>query len=94
MGWGRAKPKAILRFNQYDQMMHAAVAGQGIALGRLELLRMMFADRRLVPLMATKNACKSEHAYWLIQAEAEPRADVQTVATWIRAQAKRAAAAA
>lgn len=94
MGWGGARPAAILRFNQYDQMIHAAVAGQGIALGRLELLRLMFADKRLAPLMAQKNACKSEHAYWLITADSEPRADVQKVAAWIRAEAKRGAAAA
>jgi DNA-binding transcriptional LysR family regulator len=94
MGWGRGKPKAILRFNQYDQMIQAAVAGQGIALGRLELLRSMFADRRLVPLVTQKSAVKSEHAYWLLQAEAKPRADVQKVADWISAEARRGAAAA
>ena len=38
MGRNAAKPKGILRFNQYDQVIHAAMAGQGIALGRLELL--------------------------------------------------------
>ena len=93
MGWGKGKPSGILRFNQYDQMIHAAVAGQGIALGRIELLGSMLADRRLVPLLARKNAVKSERAFWLIQADAKPREDVQRVVAWIRAQARQGAAA-
>src|SRR5579871_927295 len=50
MGWASAKPKGVLRFNQYDQVIQAALAGQGIALGRMELLGPMLAERRLVAL--------------------------------------------
>ena len=47
-GWSHAKPRTVLRFNQHDQIIHAAVAGQGIALGRLELIAPLLADGRLV----------------------------------------------
>jgi DNA-binding transcriptional LysR family regulator len=34
-GYRQASRRGILRFNQYDQVIHAALAGQGVALGRL-----------------------------------------------------------
>jgi len=86
MGWTNAKPKGILRFNQYDQVIHAALAGQGIALGRLELLKTMLAEHRLVALSRPRVA-EHEYAHWLIQGDAEPREDVLDVITWVRSQA-------
>jgi LysR family transcriptional regulator, glycine cleavage system transcriptional activator len=86
MGWTRAKPKGVLRFNQYDQVIQAAVGGRGIALGRLELLGTMLADRRLVSLSSPRTA-SNEYAHWLIQAEATPREDVLEVMAWIKSQA-------
>jgi hypothetical protein len=32
------KPAAVLHFSSYDQLIQAAVAGQGVALGRLPLI--------------------------------------------------------
>ncbi|MBC7858653.1 MAG: hypothetical protein H7Z39_07700 [Burkholderiaceae bacterium] len=46
-GWSGVKPKGIVRFNLYDQMIHAAVAGQGIALGRGQFIQPMLDDGRL-----------------------------------------------
>lgn len=46
-GWEDLKPKGVLRYNHYDQMIHAAIAGQGVALGRLELVGLMLAEGRL-----------------------------------------------
>jgi len=86
MGWTNAKPKGILRFNQYDQVIHAALAGQGIALGRLELLKTMLAEHRLVALSRPRVA-EHGYAHWLIQGDAEPREDVLDVITWVRSQA-------
>ena len=42
------KPAGALQFNQYDQLVQAAVNGQGVALGRLPLLRRMLKDKALV----------------------------------------------
>lgn len=82
------RPKAILRFNQYDQLIYAAMAGHGIALGRLPLLSPMLADGRLRVLCTPKTGPGTSHyAYWLIQAEREPRPEVLEVMRWIQAEA-------
>jgi LysR family transcriptional regulator, glycine cleavage system transcriptional activator len=86
-GWARAKPKGVLRFNQYDQVIQAALGGQGIALGRVELLGSMLAERRLVVL---RSPVSTEHAHWLVQGNPDPREDVIDVLTWIRSQAAEA----
>ena len=85
-GWPAVRPKAMLRFNQYDQIVHAAVAGQGIALGRRPLIDALLADGRLVALDAPQPVLAHEQGYWLIQADATPRAAVRQVADWIRAE--------
>jgi len=87
-GWVDAKPRGMLRFNQYDQLIQAAMAGQGVALGRLELIQPLLDDRRLVRVEATLPAQPSGHAYWLIQAEPQPREEVRHVAEWLVAEAK------
>lgn len=86
-GLAQARPKGVLRFNQYDQIIHAAVAGQGIALGRLELLGPLLADRRLVTLAPPEHPPATENAYWLISAALAPRPEVAHVVDWIRAEA-------
>ncbi|RYF15825.1 MAG: LysR family transcriptional regulator [Comamonadaceae bacterium] len=79
--------RGILRFNQYDQVIQAAIAGQGVALGRMELLAPMLEDGRLQVIRAAGGAAASASSYWLLQAEAAPRRDVAKVADWIRAEA-------
>lgn len=49
-GWSGLKPKGIIRFNLFDQMIHATIAGQGIALGRRQFIRPMLDDGRLIAL--------------------------------------------
>ena len=81
-GLSAAMARGVLRFNHYDQAIHAAAAGQGIALGRLELLGAMLKDRRLeVP--GAVAARRSSHSYWLVQASASPRAEVSRVLDWL-----------
>jgi DNA-binding transcriptional LysR family regulator len=92
-GWASVKPKAILRFNQYDQMIHAAIAGQGIALGRRELITHLIADGRLMPLATAQPGPASTHVFCLIQADSEPRRETQLVIDWIMAEAALTAAA-
>lgn len=87
-GWERARPKGMLRFNQYDQMIHAAVAGQGIALGRRALVSQMLRDGRLVALDAPVAPAPNGQAYWLIRAGEESTPEVSTVIDWIRAEAR------
>ena len=84
-GAGRSKPRSVLRFNQYDQVVQAALAGQGVALGRLPLVRDLLAQGRLA-LASAQPAVSCEYAYWL-HTRAAPGADAQLVRDWIIAQA-------
>jgi LysR family glycine cleavage system transcriptional activator len=87
MGWAGAKSGGVLRFNQYDQVIQAALAGQGLALGRLELIQPLIDERRLVQLAPPNPEAGMAHAYWLIHAELRARGDVRRVAAWIEAEA-------
>ncbi|WP_374482480.1 LysR substrate-binding domain-containing protein [Zoogloea sp.] len=87
-GWVGVKPKGVLRFNLYDQVIHAAVAGQGIALGRGQLIAPMLADGRLVALSTPLPGPQSDKAHYLIQRDAEPSKQVRALIDWIRAEAR------
>lgn len=88
-GWSEAKHQGVLHFNQYDQVIQAALDGRGVALGRLELIQPLLDDGRLVLLTAPAHSAETAHAYWLIKAAENPRADVRRVADWIEAEARR-----
>lgn len=88
MGLGSVKPKARIQFNQYDQVIHAAAAGQGIALGRSSLVQPMLDDGRLAALNWWDPAEATPHAYWLVTADELPRPDVVAVAKWILEEAE------
>ena len=75
-----------MRFNQYDQLIYAAAAGQGIALGRLSLVRPMLDDGRLFALDWWEQT-EEGHRYWLILAEERPRSDVVAVRDWVLEEA-------
>ena len=85
-GWSDVKPRTILRFNQYDQVIQAALAGQGVAIGRLELIQPLLDAGRLVASAPAGPRIETAYAYWLIQADAQPREDVRRVAAWIQEQ--------
>lgn len=87
VGLGSVRPRSVMRFNQYEQVIQAAVAGQGIALGRVALIEPMLADGRLVALAPFSAEHEADAAYWLIQAVPEPHRDVTAVVGWIRQEA-------
>ncbi|WP_175923305.1 LysR substrate-binding domain-containing protein [Burkholderia latens] len=86
-GLGDARPKGVLRFNQYDQVIHAAIAGQGVALGRLALVEPMLADGRLAVLGPLSHALADTYGYWLFRHDPAPRREVADVRDWIVAEA-------
>jgi LysR family glycine cleavage system transcriptional activator len=85
--WQQARQRPIVRLNQYDQVIHAALAGQGVALGRLELLQPLLRDRQLALMPTARGPVASPFAFWLLQADRQPRPDVQRVVDWICAEA-------
>ncbi|MGO8868530.1 MAG: LysR substrate-binding domain-containing protein [Alphaproteobacteria bacterium] len=91
-GWKGLKPKAVLRFNQYDQTIHAAIAGQGVALGRLELIGLALGDGRLATVTMPHPGPVTSNAYWLIRASSAPRSEVEEVVRWIKEEAEKVAA--
>ncbi|UZG45135.1 LysR substrate-binding domain-containing protein [Caldimonas thermodepolymerans] len=83
-GWSTASAKAVLRFNQYEQMVQAALAGQGVALGRLELLQAPLRAGQLRLLEGPRVApFDSGQAFWLIGAGDDVPDPVRRVADWI-----------
>jgi len=88
MGLSAVKPKGVLRYNQYDQAIRAALEGQGVALGRIALIEPLLSQGRLVAVGGAGADQAHGYAYWLVQADATPRDDVQVVIDWIKAEAK------
>ncbi|MCB1918148.1 MAG: LysR family transcriptional regulator [Rhodocyclaceae bacterium] len=87
-GWSGVKPKGVIRFNLFDQMIHAAIAGQGIALARRQFIRPMLDDGRLVALPTPHLGPKSNKVFYLLQRDAEPSKDARALIDWIVAEAK------
>lgn len=90
-GWSDVRHQGMLHFNQYDQVIQAALAAQGVALGRLELIQPLLDAGRLVLLAPPTHRADMEHAYWLILANEHPRADIRRVAEWIESEARMSA---
>ena len=84
------KPASVLHFSQFDQIINAAVAGQGIALGRTPLLKQLLAERKLVAPF--KKTVASPRSYYLVlSAGAVRKPEVQEFAQWLREQAREGA---
>jgi LysR family glycine cleavage system transcriptional activator len=85
-GAGRHAPKGVLRFNQYDQVVQAALAGQGVALGRVELVQPLLEQGRLARATARPDVA-SHYAYWLLERRGEAGPAAALVRDWILGEA-------
>jgi DNA-binding transcriptional LysR family regulator len=73
-----------LHFSHYDQLIQAAIDGQGVALGRQPLVRRLLRERRLVAPFGKKVA--SSRAYYLLPArDAQAKAHVTQFVSWLLA---------
>jgi len=87
-GAGGLKSAGTLHFLLYDQVVQAAVGGQGVALGRLPMLGEHLRDGRLVAPFARK--LESARSYFAIAARRSAgRNDVAAFLDWIRDEAAR-----
>ncbi len=88
VGLGDLEPAATLSFSNYDSAIAAALAGQGVALGRRPLIDALLRARKLAaPFKADPVA--SERAYFLVLAPgARSRPAVRALAEWLLAQAR------
>ena len=82
-----------LHFSAYDQLIQAALAGQGVALGRSPLIDVLLREKRLVaPFRPT---LASPRSYFVIQSAAAARKpEVQAFVAWLHREAQADAEAA
>lgn len=80
------KAAGTLHFSDYDQMMNAAVRGQGVALGRFPLVDQLVREGRLVIPFSQKVA--SPLGYHLLRSQASAhKPEVDAFAAWLLEQA-------
>ncbi len=88
MGLHGLRSAGSLEFNQYDQLINAALEGQGVALGVSPLVRRHIQHGRLVGLFEQRFA--SPRGYYLITARyASERPEVHDFNEWVLATAQR-----
>jgi DNA-binding transcriptional LysR family regulator len=85
-------PEGSLTFDQYDQVMQAALHGHGLALGRLTLAKQYLRDKRLVaPLAGAQSVPRAFHAVYSRSGRARP--EVARFVEWLREELRREAPA-
>ena len=90
-GEPQLKPAGSLRFSLYDQLIQAALQGQGVALGRLPLIGTLLERGELVAPFAKR--FESQRGYYvLVSPHARARADVLAFVEFLRGEAARAEA--
>ena len=81
------KPAASLRFDGYDQMISAALSGQGVAIGIGHLVQSLLAEGRLVAPFAMSMV--GSRAYYVVRSQLTgARPHVQAFVEWLVAEAK------
>jgi LysR family glycine cleavage system transcriptional activator len=82
-------PAGMVRFSQPDQVIHAAVAGQGVALGSVPLADELLRTGRLVAPFGSRHTAPGQaRAYYAIVApRAADRPAAQAFVGWLRAAA-------
>lgn len=88
VGVAPLEPAGVLHFSHYDQVVLAAISGQGVALGRTPLIKRLIRDGRLRAPFSTKSV--AARAYYVMVSKAgERNADVERFVQWLHAEAKR-----
>jgi DNA-binding transcriptional LysR family regulator len=89
MGLAEVRMKNSVRFTQYADAVAAAVAGQGVVIGRLPLLAELLRDKRLVAPFG--GGAASQRGYYIVFGESgRHNPDAQAFAAWLRAEAESA----
>lgn len=87
MGLHEVRGLNMLRFTQFTEVVSAAVAGQGVMMGRFPLLAPHLKSRQLVAPF--KGRAASQRGYYLLQApRAQANPDAQDFAAWLLAEAR------
>ncbi len=81
-----------LLFNQYDQVVQATLAGQGVAMGRLALVNNLLAEGKLA-LATNRPPVATDHGYCLLTRQSAGSPAQQVVRDWILDEAVKTQAA-
>ncbi|MFY9314619.1 MAG: LysR substrate-binding domain-containing protein, partial [Burkholderiales bacterium] len=84
------RPAASLMFSGYEQIIPAAIAGHGVALGRSPLVREAMASGELVaPFKSSSDPARAYYA--VLSRHAEGRPEVADFVAWLKDEAKKEA---
>jgi DNA-binding transcriptional LysR family regulator len=87
-GLGRLQPKRWLYFNYAQQIVQAALAGQGLALARMPLIAESLASGDLVEVLPG-HRLDSPLVYWLVVGpRSSQRPEIQAFCAWLLLQAQ------
>jgi DNA-binding transcriptional LysR family regulator len=80
------QPAGTLQFTQYHQIIQAAVAGQGVALGRVPLVDEMLRSKELVaPFGLSRTTAAASRAYFaVVTPRAAGRPEVDAFVAWLQ----------
>jgi LysR family glycine cleavage system transcriptional activator len=82
------RPAGTLAFSGYEQIIPAAVAGHGVALGRSPLVKDLIGSGQLVAPF--KSSAEPARAYFaIVSKSAEGRPEVADFVAWLREEAKK-----
>lgn len=85
-GVRRVEPAGSIAFNYFDQLMRAALAGHGVALGRVPLIQEFLDEGSVIAPFDAR--VPSQRSYWLLIAPtARRRPEVEMFAEWMLAEA-------
>jgi DNA-binding transcriptional LysR family regulator len=86
LGVGELKSVGALHFSQYEQMIQAAISGQGVALGRQPLVNDLIKSGALVAPF--KQTLIGSRAYFIIESRlSTSKPQVREFALWLLAGA-------
>ena len=88
LGIGELRPAGALHFSQYEQMIQAAISGQGVALGRQPLVNDLIESGALAAPF--KQTLVGSRAYFIIESRfSAGKPQVREFAQWLLAEAGR-----
>jgi len=82
------RPAGTLSFSGYDQIIPAAVAGHGVALGRIPLLKDLLAAKELVAPFKNSVADPARAYFAIVSKNAAGRPEAVDFVEWLKEEAK------
>jgi len=92
LGLADLKPAGMLHFSSYDQLISAAIAGQGVALGRVPLIERHLNERQLVAPFSKTVASPRSYCV-IVSTRSSGKPEVRDFVDWLVATAALEAAA-